>query len=91
MQFGFAMMPFGRTAALPGLTSGTTNGTCGSIRNAPELSTTTAPRSAATGAHRADTSSGTSNMATSTPSNTHRPVPPYTTASTSSASRLKAR
>jgi hypothetical protein len=33
------------------------------------LSTTTAPRAAATGAHSADTSSGTSNMAMSTPSN----------------------
>ena len=33
------------------LTSGTTSGTSGSIRNAPELSTTTAPRAAATGAH----------------------------------------
>ena len=59
----------GPVGGCSGLTSGTTSGTSGSIRNAPELSTTTAPRAAATGAHCADTSSGTSNMATSTPSN----------------------
>ena len=42
-----------RTHAAPpaALTSGTTSGTSGSIRNAPELSTATAPRAAATGAH----------------------------------------
>ena len=39
------------------------------MRNAPELSTATAPRAAAIGAHSAETSSGTSNIATSTPSN----------------------
>ncbi|CAB4999943.1 unannotated protein [freshwater metagenome] len=39
------------------------------MRNAPELSTTTAPRDAAIGAHSAETSSGTSNIATSIPSN----------------------
>ena len=39
-----AMMPRGRSRAWAGLTSGTTSGTSGSIRNAPELSTTTAPR-----------------------------------------------
>src|SRR5690348_13802257 len=70
VQFGLAMMPLGRFAACSGLTSGTTSGTAGSMRNAPELSTATAPRAAATGAHAADTSSGTSNMATSTPSKT---------------------
>src|SRR6516165_5631558 len=64
------MMPLGRSAAICGLTSGTTSGTSGSMRNAPELSTTTAPRAAAIGAHCAETSSGTSNIATSTPLNT---------------------
>ena len=63
-----ALRPDARPASA--LTSGTTSGTSGSIRNAPELSTTTAPRAAATGAHCADTASGTSNMATSTPSKT---------------------
>ena len=38
------------------------------MRNAPELSTTTAPRDAAIGAHSAEISSGTSNIATSMPS-----------------------
>src|SRR6516162_6556093 len=70
VQFGFAMMPLGRSATCSALTSGTTSGTSGSMRNAPELSTTTAPRAAAIGAHCADTSSGTSNMATFTPSKT---------------------
>src|SRR5690242_2856290 len=64
------MIPLGRSATISGLTSGTTSGTSGSMRYAPELSTTTAPRAAAIGAHRAETSSGTSNMATSTPSKT---------------------
>ena len=68
MQFGFEMMPFGRVKAASAFTSGTTSGTSGSIRNAPELSTAIAPRSAAIGAHCADTSSGTSNIAMSTPS-----------------------
>src|SRR5581483_1707948 len=67
VQFGLATMPLGRLARCSGLTSGTTSGTSGSIRKAPELSTATAPRAAATGAHWADTSSGTSNMATSMP------------------------
>ena len=63
-------MPFGRLATCSGLTSGTTSGTSGSMRKAPELSTTAAPRAAATGPQCAETSSGTSNMATSTPSKT---------------------
>ncbi len=70
VQLGLAMMPFGRLRAARALTSGTTRGTSGSIRNEPELSTAIAPRSAAIGAHSAETSSGTSNIATSTPSNT---------------------
>ena len=70
VQLGFAMIPLGRCAAASALTSGTTSGTSGSIRKAPELSTATAPRSAAMGAHCALTSSGTSNSAMSTPSKT---------------------
>ena len=68
VQFGFEIIPFGRFFVSFGLTSGTTNGTFGSIRNALELSTTIAPRAAAIGAHSAETSSGTSNIATSMPS-----------------------
>ena len=52
VQLGLLMMPFGRVRDVrAGLTSGTTSGTSGSIRKAPELSTTTAPRSTAIGAH----------------------------------------
>src|SRR5205823_11472835 len=69
VQLALAMIPFGRLPTCSGLISGTTSGTSGSIRNAPELSTATAPRSAAIGAQVAEISSGTSNMATSTPSN----------------------
>lgn len=43
MQFGLAMIPFGRTRAACGLTSETTSGTSGSLRQAEELSITTAP------------------------------------------------
>ena len=69
MQLALAMMPLGRLRVWSGLISGTTSGTSRSMRNAPELSTATAPRVTATGAHSAETSSGTSNIATSTPSN----------------------
>jgi hypothetical protein len=69
VQFGLEIIPRGRFFACSGFTSGTTRGTSGSILNAPELSTATAPRSAAIGAQMADTSSGTSNIAISMPSN----------------------
>ena len=68
VQFGFEIIPLGRFLISFGFTSGTTNGTFLSIRNAPELSTTTAPRCAAIGAHSAEISSGTSNIAISIPS-----------------------
>src|SRR5690606_37532499 len=50
-QFGFAMIPRWPASA-PALISGTTSGTAGSIRNAEELSTTTAPAATASGAKR---------------------------------------
>lgn len=43
VQFGLAMMPLGRLSAASGLTSETTSGTSGSMRQAEELSITTAP------------------------------------------------
>jgi hypothetical protein len=70
VQFAFDTMPRGRCRSASLLTSGTTNGTSFSIRNAGELSTTVAPRDTATGAHSSDTPSGTSNIAMSTPSKT---------------------
>ena len=68
VQFGLEIIPRGRFLTSCGFTSGTTSGTSASMRKAPELSTTTAPREAAIGAHSAEISSGTSNIATSIPS-----------------------
>src|ERR1035437_520322 len=68
VQLGLLMMPLGRLRPWAGLTSGPTSGTFGSILKAPELSTTTAPCATAIGAHCAAISSGTSNIATATPS-----------------------
>src|SRR5664279_2430131 len=48
------MMPLGGLSASPGLTSDTTSGTSGSLRQADELSTTIAPASATFGAYSAD-------------------------------------
>ena len=50
VQLGLAMMPLGGCDASSGLTSATTRGTSGSIRQAEELSTTTAPAAATLGA-----------------------------------------
>src|ERR1700733_13863586 len=52
-QLGLAMIPLCSRIA-PGLISGTTSGTPSSIRNADELSTTTAPLATAMGAKRLD-------------------------------------
>lgn len=54
VQFGLAMIPFGRFAAACGLTSETTSGTSGSIRQPEELSITTAPAAATFGASSFD-------------------------------------
>ena len=50
VQLGLAMIPLGRSSIACGLTSLTTSGTSGSIRQALELSMTTAPASANRGA-----------------------------------------
>jgi hypothetical protein len=50
VQLGLATMPLGMDASSSGLTSETTNGTSGSIRQADELSTTSAPASTTWGA-----------------------------------------
>ena len=50
VQLGLAMMPFGGRSASSGLTSLTTSGTSGSIRQAEELSITIAPAAATLGA-----------------------------------------
>src|SRR5215472_1435847 len=65
-QLGFAMMPRCPTIAC-GLISGTTSGIAGSMRNAEELSTTTAPAFAAIGAKRLEMELPAENSAMSTP------------------------
>ena len=50
VQFGLAMMPSWRARSCA-LTSGTTSGTLGSMRNAEELSITIAPAARAAGAN----------------------------------------
>ncbi len=52
-QLGLERMPRWASTA-SGLTSGTTSGTPGSMRNALDLSTTTQPRATAAGAKRFD-------------------------------------
>ena len=46
VQFGFATMPSGRSATAWSFTPATTSGTRSSMRQAEELSTTTAPAAA---------------------------------------------
>ena len=50
VQFGLATMPLGMSSSASGLTSDTTSGTSGSMRQAEELSMTVAPAAATTGA-----------------------------------------
>ena len=67
VQLGLAMMPFGGRIASSGLTSATTSGTSGSIRQAEELSTTTAPAAATLGAVASDAVLPLENRARSSP------------------------
>ncbi len=66
-QLGLAMMP-SWSAASSGFTCDTTSGTPGSMRHWAELSMTTAPRAAASGASTRETSPPAENSAMSTPS-----------------------
>ena len=54
VQLGLATIPFGIERSVDSLTSGTTRGTSGSMRQADELSTTIAPASANRGASSRD-------------------------------------
>ncbi len=65
---GLAMMPRGRSATLRGLTSGTTRGTSGSMRNSVLLSMATTPRAAASSTQCRAIEGGMSKMQTSMPS-----------------------
>ena len=67
VQFGLAMMPLGGRSASSGLTSATTSGTSGSIRQADELSMTTAPASATRGAVALEAALPLENSARSSP------------------------
>ena len=67
VQFGLAMMPFGRLATSASLTSATTRGTSGSIRHADELSITAAPASATFGASASEVDPPAEKIATSSP------------------------
>src|SRR6266850_8398366 len=67
-QLGLAMIPL-CSRTLPGLISGTTRGTPASMRNAEELSTTTAPLLTATGAKRLDVELPAENNPMLTPPN----------------------
>src|SRR5262245_23457871 len=62
-------MPFGTCCSVCALTSGTTSGTCGSMRQALELSMTTAPCFAAIGLDSRLTLAGVLDRTTSTPAN----------------------
>src|SRR5438132_3906521 len=68
-QLGLAMIPLGIRASAPAFTSGTTSGTSGSMRQALELSTTTAPARAATGLYSRLIAAGVLDRTTSTPAN----------------------
>src|SRR5689334_17880918 len=67
-QFGLAIMPL-CSLMRPPLISGMTSGTFGSMRNADELSITTAPAFTATGANFLDMAPPAENSAISTPWN----------------------
>src|SRR4051812_29675633 len=68
-QLGLATMPFGMERRASALTSGTTSGTSGSMRQALLLSMTTAPALAAIGDDSRLTPAGVLDSTTSTPAN----------------------
>ncbi len=68
-QLGLATMPFGMRRRVSALTSGTTSGTSGSMRQALELSMTTAPARAAMGLYSRLTVAGVLDSTISTPAN----------------------
>ena len=67
VQLGLATMPFGIDPSASALTSGTTRGTSGSMRQADELSMTTAPAAATTGASSFEVAPPAENRAKSSP------------------------
>ena len=67
VQFGLATMPLGMVSRSSGLTSLTTSGTSGSLRQAEELSTTMAPTAATWGASSFEAAPPLENSAMSRP------------------------
>jgi hypothetical protein len=67
VQLGLATMPLRMWSRSPGLTSETTSGTSGSMRQADELSMTTAPAAATRGARPSDVVLPAENSTTSSP------------------------
>ena len=67
VQFGLAMMPLRASPMAPGLTSDTTSGTSGSMRNAEELSMTVTPAATNLGASSRDDVAPAENRAMSSP------------------------
>src|SRR5581483_4161667 len=67
VQFGLATFPFGTRSSACGLTSATTSGTSGSMRQAEELSTTIAPSETTFGASRFEVAAPAENSTTSRP------------------------
>src|SRR6476660_1123895 len=67
VQLGLAMIPLRASPIASGLTSLTTSGTSGSIRQAEELSTTTAPAAANRGASSRELAAPAENSAMSMP------------------------
>ena len=67
VQLGLATMLRGISSSAWALTSGTTSGTCGSMRQADELSTTTAPASATRGARTLEVAPPAENRTMSSP------------------------
>src|SRR4051812_26842085 len=90
VQFGLATIPLGIDASAPALTSGTTSGTSGSIRQADELSMTTAPAAATRGANTRDADAPFENNAMSSPENEAVSVSSTTISSSPHGSRRPA-
>src|ERR1700753_3384818 len=67
VQLGLATMPLGSERRSSGLTSATTSGTSGSMRQAEELSTTVTPAAANLGGSSFDVATPAENSATSSP------------------------
>ena len=67
VQLGLAMMPLTASSIASGLTSLTTRGTAGSMRNADELSMTMAPAPANVGASAREVDAPAENSAMSIP------------------------